>query len=30
MTNYDMDEIERKRDKEKRDSVDWIDSIKDN
>ena len=28
--NYDMDEIERKRDKGKRDSVDWIDSIKDN
>ena len=30
MVNYDMDEIERKRDSEKRDSVDWIDSIKDN
>ena len=29
MSNYDMDEIIRKRDKEKRESVDWIDNIKD-
>ena len=29
MTNYDLDEIERKSDKEKRDSEDWIDNIKD-